>query len=125
LDVDGVDLDPARDLAAANGVASRVQFRNYNGDTTSLDDRFDIVVTKSVLVAMPVGKAVDSVRRLVKDGGFYLGTENIQLPAIVNRIRSYPSLGLSRQDRRDLQRTFSNTTIRTTYGLVASIVARA
>jgi SAM-dependent methyltransferase len=125
FDVDGVDLDPARELADTLAVGPRVQFHNYNGDTSSLDDRFDVVVTKSVLVAMPVGKAVDSVRRLVKDGGCYLGTENIQLPAIVNRIRSYPSLGLSRQDRRDLQRAFSSTSIRTTYRLVASIVARA
>lgn len=125
FDLTGVDLEPARALATAHGLGDRVELRNYNGDTSTIGETFDVVVTKSVLVAMPPDDAVRSVRRLVRDGGLYLGTENRQLPPLINRVRQYSRLGFGDVHREQLRHEFDEVRIRFTYGLVASIVAKA
>lgn len=122
-ELDAVDLDAARRLAASMGFEERVEFRNYDGDVSTIEERFDVVVTKSVLIAMPPDEAVHAVRSLLSPGGRYLGTENRYLPAFANRVRRYGDKGLGAPLIDELHRHFSTVDIRSTYGLVASIVA--
>jgi 2-polyprenyl-3-methyl-5-hydroxy-6-metoxy-1,4-benzoquinol methylase len=68
-ELDGVDLSDARRTASESGVDELVSFRNYDGDTSSIGETFDVVVTKSVLAAMPAATAVASIRTLVRPGG--------------------------------------------------------
>ena len=125
FDLTGVDLDPARALASSHGLDERVELLEYDGDTATIGETFDVVITKSVLVAMPPESAVHSVRRLVRDGGLYLGVENRRLPGVVNRLRNYDEFGLSSTHVGNLRREFASVQVRSTYWLVASIVAKA
>ncbi len=125
FELKGVDLEPARALVAAHGLSERVEFRQYDGDTSNIGQTFDVVLTKSVLVMMPNDTAVHSIRRLVRDGGLYLGVENRLLPPLVNHLRPYSQYGLNAAHVERLHREFEMVEIRSNYGLVASIVAKA
>lgn len=125
FDLEDVDLGPARALVEAHGLSDRVEMRQYDGDTSTIGETFDVVITKSVLVMMPPDTVVHSIRRLVRDGGIYLGVENRMLPPLVNRLRVYSRHGLSAAHVEQLNREFGSVDIRSTHGLVASIFAKA
>jgi hypothetical protein len=74
---------------------------------------------------LPAATGVASIRTLVSRGGMYLGAENKQLPGVLNRFRGYPELGFGSSHVADLKAHFADVRIRSTYGLIASIVATA
>jgi 2-polyprenyl-3-methyl-5-hydroxy-6-metoxy-1,4-benzoquinol methylase len=89
VDLPDVCLESAQREAAAAGVSDRVRFLNYSGDPASLlEDDFDFVFSKSVLVMIPDLKPFFvALASKLKPGGELLLAENLAGGLLMRLIR--------------------------------------
>jgi SAM-dependent methyltransferase len=75
--VTGVDLDQRHlATAGANTQGLPVTFFSYNGDLKTVTGSFDVIFTKSVLVATDLEHMLEGIRERLKPGGRFAFIEN-------------------------------------------------
>jgi SAM-dependent methyltransferase len=124
VDIPKTDSSQSHARAATYQGPGNLRFEHYSGAMSDLPiGPWNVIITKSVLVVLDQKDAIETFSRLLSPGGHYVALENLRLPGLLNRLRTYSYASVDGSTIRILRNNFKTVRMTSYFGLVVGLVA--